>query len=126
MTIEETIRLMEAERDCIARQVESGGCDRDCGKCDLVQDSDKLFEAYVMVLDILNRQESAEWIFSYSPEETNTFYKLHWNCSYCNRMMGILNGTPTFCPKCGRRMSVPDEDREKSKEYWKKFTEGKI
>ena len=45
-------QLMEIERECVIRGAE---CDRDCGKCDLVQDTDELLKAYEMLQIILDK-----------------------------------------------------------------------
>lgn len=50
MTTQRTIELMETELRCIRR---ANTCDRDCGKCDLVQKDYELTEAYNKVLQIL-------------------------------------------------------------------------
>ena len=39
------IELMRIERECVSRD-----CDRECGKCDLVQDRSELIAAYDIVI----------------------------------------------------------------------------
>lgn len=55
MTIDEAKQLLVIERECINRNNQPFGknCDRNCGKCDLVQNTDKLIEMYDNV---------AEWL----------------------------------------------------------------
>ena len=45
MTIEEAKKLMMVEKECINRH-----CDRDCGKCDIVQNIDDFNSAQDIVL----------------------------------------------------------------------------
>ena len=49
MTLNEVIKVIETERECVARQQ----CDRDCGKCDLVMETEDILAAYEYVLDML-------------------------------------------------------------------------
>lgn len=49
MTLPEVIKVIETERECVARQQ----CDRDCGKCDLVMETEDILAAYEYVLDML-------------------------------------------------------------------------
>ena len=50
MTIDEAIELLKIERICVRH---ADVCDRECGKCSLVQDTDKLLEMYDSVCDWL-------------------------------------------------------------------------
>jgi len=43
---------MQIERECVSR---GDTCDRDCGKCELVQDTDELLEAYDIVQAALEK-----------------------------------------------------------------------
>ena len=45
---EEIIRGLQIERECVSRD-----CDRDCWKCDLVQDRDWLLSVYDGALKLL-------------------------------------------------------------------------
>ena len=45
------LKVMKAERECIARQQ----CDRDCGKCDLAMDAAEILAVYDEVIDLLER-----------------------------------------------------------------------
>ena len=46
--MENTIRLLKIERECVSRD-----CDRDCAKCDLVQDRGELLAAFDEAIDAL-------------------------------------------------------------------------
>ena len=46
------IKGLQIERECVSRD-----CDRDCGKCDLVQDRDWLLSVYDEAIEILKEQE---------------------------------------------------------------------
>lgn len=52
MTKDEVISFLEIERECVSRD----NCDRDCGKCDLVQDRDTLLKAYDLAIADLKQQ----------------------------------------------------------------------
>jgi len=43
---------MEIERECIIRN-DNDECNRDCSRCDLVQDTAELISAYTRIIDIL-------------------------------------------------------------------------
>ena len=48
---EKVIKGLQIERECVSRD-----CDRDCGKCDLVQDRDWLLSVYDDALALLKEQ----------------------------------------------------------------------
>ena len=52
MTIHRAKELMEIERECIKRN--EAGCDRDCAKCDLAQQTNELITAYDRVISYIN------------------------------------------------------------------------
>lgn len=54
MTIQRIHDIMENELQCVQRN-ELKECDRDCGKCDLLMDTDEIIQAYNDVLKILER-----------------------------------------------------------------------
>lgn len=56
MTRERAIELLKIERECINRNNQSFGknCDRNCGKCDLMQNTEELLEMYDFVLDFIS------------------------------------------------------------------------
>lgn len=49
---EKVIKGLQIERECVSRD-----CDRDCGKCDLVQDRDWLLSVYDDALELLKEHE---------------------------------------------------------------------
>ena len=52
MTPERILELLKIERECINRNNQPFGmnCNRECGKCDLLQDTDELLEMYNTVI----------------------------------------------------------------------------
>lgn len=58
MTNDRAITLLEIERECITRNNQPFGfnCDRNCGKCDLVQNTEELLEMYDFVIEQLKEQ----------------------------------------------------------------------
>ena len=51
MTIKQANEFMKIELECIKRN--ELGCNRDCAKCDLVQDAQKLIAAYERVINYI-------------------------------------------------------------------------
>lgn len=49
MTVEEAIKVIQTERECVSRQQ----CDRDCAKCDLVMKDTEIISAYDMAISAL-------------------------------------------------------------------------
>lgn len=49
---EKVIKGLQIERECVSRD-----CDRDCGKCDLVQDRDWLLSVYDDAITLLKEQD---------------------------------------------------------------------
>ena len=54
MNAKRALELMEIELRCIYRNVE--GCNRDCSSCDLVQLDEDLIAAYLLVIDLLEKE----------------------------------------------------------------------
>jgi uncharacterized protein YecT (DUF1311 family) len=52
MTIQRAKELMEIERKCVKRN--EAGCNRDCAKCDLAQQTNELIAAYDKVISYIN------------------------------------------------------------------------
>jgi len=62
MTFQRALELMVIERECVRRQQ----CNRNCAKCDLVQDQTELEKAYTVVIDTMKHVGSThncEWLF---------------------------------------------------------------
>ena len=57
MTPERVLELLKIERECINRNNQPFGmnCNRECGKCDLLQDTDELLEMYDYLINLMNR-----------------------------------------------------------------------
>ena len=55
MTIERMVELLKIELECVQRNNQPVGlnCDRDCGRCDLVQNPDELINMYDFVIKLL-------------------------------------------------------------------------
>ena len=52
MTNEKAIEVIKTERRCVLRNIR--GCDRDCGKCDLVLPDEDILMAYDMAIRALS------------------------------------------------------------------------
>lgn len=60
MTFQRAIELLQIERECVNRNNQPFGrnCDRECGKCDLVQNTEELIEMYDFVINKLKENEN--------------------------------------------------------------------
>ena len=96
MNLHDVIKVIETERECVSRD-----CDRDCGKCDLVMDKNKILKAYDKVLKYLKSKECV------TPYIDMDEYK----CPACNVKLTrkeffdgklMYEDLFNYCPKCGR------------------------
>lgn len=88
---EKIIRGLQIERECVSRD-----CDRDCGKCDLVQDRDWLLSVYDGALELLKEQETVEPI---PPTDESDL----WKCGNCNHQLFRCTHQ-RYCEMCGREV----------------------
>lgn len=94
MTIEEAKKLMMVEKECINRH-----CDRDCGKCDIVQNIDDLNSAYDIVLQNLDKEIPKKiTIFKYPKTvcRRKIISKID-NVLYCGELSDR-------CDRCGQKL----------------------
>lgn len=84
---EKVIKGLQIERECVSRN-----CDRDCGKCDLVQDRDWLLSVYDDALALLKEQEPVKP--KYTPKSLYS-----WECGVCTEPFDRI---ANYCPKCGK------------------------
>ena len=90
----EVIKGLEIERECVSRD-----CDRDCGKCDLVQDRDWLLSVYDGALKLLKEQEAKLVLDIADSIEGIVVGK----CPRCDRTIVSKQSDPTrFCKYCGQ------------------------
>ena len=92
------IKGLQIERECVSRD-----CDRDCGKCDLVQDRDWLLSVYDDAITLLKEQEPVESMLDVD----------EWRCGNCSHklehqvMLGdnaLFHEQYNYCPDCGRKV----------------------
>ena len=98
MDRETIVKGLEIERECVSRD-----CDRDCGKCDLVQERDWLLSVYDGALELLKEQEqkTGRWIDSAGSDK----------CSVCGATYSDLYPDyqhTHYCPNCGAKMIVQE------------------
>ena len=63
MDFNRVIKLLSIERECVNRNNQQFGynCDRNCSKCDLVQNKDELIEMYDMAITLLKSSIQTDW-----------------------------------------------------------------
>ena len=96
---EKVIKGLKIERECVSRD-----CDRNCAKCDLVQEREWLLSVYDDAIELLKEQEPVMWTY----DGDNCF-----KCSNCdfhiNDEVYYLTDKPiNFCPGCGRAVKWDD------------------
>lgn len=95
--IEKVIKGLQIERECVSRN-----CNRDCGRCDLVQDRDWLLSVYDDALELLKEQEAVPVI------QREIMHMLFWCCGSCG--VPITDGDK-FCRMCGKEVKWNDKPR---------------
>jgi hypothetical protein len=99
------IKGLQIERECVSRD-----CDRDCGKCDLVQEREWLLSVYDDAIALLKKQEAVEPIYI---ENSYT----HLPVSYCPKCREpvdqYITGNPyrktEYCHYCGQAVKWNDD-----------------
>lgn len=97
--VDRAIRVIETEHECVSRD-----CDRDCGKCDLVMESDEILSAYDDVLYLLKRKGT--WKRTMLLDKENGLF----NCGCCLKAWEAPRNTDLYkagfhyCPNCGAPM----------------------
>lgn len=101
MTTERIIELLKIEHQCILRNT-NNECDRNCAKCDLVQDDGDLHEMYTDAITLLKKQEPQKMLevedddlYAWSPEDVNYYCPR----PECGREISY---NYNFCPYCGQ------------------------
>lgn len=80
---EKVIKGLKIERECVSRD-----CDRDCGKCDLVQERDWLLSVYDDAVALLKEQEPVKPTWSLGKPF----------CGAC----GLRIRSGKYCSECGK------------------------
>ena len=99
---EKVIKGLQIERECVSRD-----CDRDCGKCDLVQDRDWLLWVYDNALALLKEQEPKKPIVKHF-EFHYTSYDEYEDRTYCPKCKIQLIQQVNYCSKCGQAVKWCD------------------
>lgn len=121
MTENEAIEIIKTEKACVLRNIQ--GCDRDCGKCDLVMEDSKILEGYDMAISALEEiqkyrsigtveecREAMEkqkakqpdiWGDGYS--EGKLVYDMY-DCPNCGKSYEIDHDDYDYCPNCGQKL----------------------
>ena len=56
-SVENAITVLENEKQCVLRQIQIGGCDRNCVKCDLVMKDSEILAGYDTAVAVLRRAQ---------------------------------------------------------------------
>ena len=97
MTKERMIELLEIEHECMRRGAHNE-CDRDCARCELVQDDKELDEMYMGAIALLKEQEPKP-VELYGKDD---WYGLVCICPDCKVEWMSDESDTHFCPNCGR------------------------
>ena len=97
MTNERILELLEIEKRCLLRD-----CDRDCAKCDLVQDRDELEEMYTLAYCIIQ---------DCTPEPPIRIDDLFEGATleYCPSCKKRIGPTKNYCSNCGKAIDWGSE-----------------
>lgn len=135
MTENEAIEVIITEKKCVLRNIQ--GCDRKCGKCDLVMKDKVIIAGYNVAISALEEiqqyreigtveecREAMEkqkakcpdiWGDGYS--EGKIVYDMY-DCPNCGKSYEIDSGNYNHCPNCGQKLYRP-ANRVKGLEHGK-------
>lgn len=104
MDYQEVIELIKIERECVNRNNQPFGmnCDRECGKCDLLQNADDLIEMYNDILEWL--EELKEYRAIGTLEEVRNAAEKQIQKKMV--IIGCEEKRIARCPLCSRNMAV--------------------
>ena len=101
MTYERVAQLLEIEKQCLLRNRD--GCDRDCARCDLVQEDKDLEEMYCIAQCVVEDCIAERPIRAVMNEDG--FIRTY--CPSCKKM---VTEHMNFCPVCGKALDWTDDD----------------
>ena len=93
-------KLMQIEKECINRD-----CDRNCAKCDIVQDINELNSAYDVVIKALEKQIAKKPIKA----QEHIRYAMCYVCPNCGKTISGT-GIANYCYHCGQRLDWSNID----------------
>lgn len=97
MTINEAIKIIENEKECVQRD-----CNRDCANCELVKEENEIVEAFDIALACLkNSSKTAEleYVCYQSVPKIGNYH-----CSNCRAIIPIdYKDSVKYCFKCGSK-----------------------
>jgi hypothetical protein len=97
MKIEEVISILENEKKCV-EIAESGKCDRNCAKCEIVMDSKQILNAYEIAIKELEKQIPKK-------PTKKSFIVPHDGIDVCaNCKKPLQNKSHSYCSKCGHKI----------------------
>lgn len=106
MTNTRAIELLKIERECVNRNNQPFGknCSRECGKCDLVQNTDELLEMYDFVIDVMEKQIPKEPCYSGDGYYNGEIVIDTWECPCCGKEYEVDYDDYEYCPNCGQHI----------------------
>ena len=99
MTVQRMVELLEIEHECMLRGSRCE-CDRDCAKCNLVQDDMELHEMYTNVIEMVRKQIPMKPKSKVRHGENGQIQ--HW----CKACMSMLHGKQKYCSNCGQKVGL--------------------
>lgn len=105
-------KLMQIEKECINRD-----CDRNCAKCDIVQDIDELNSAYDVVIKALKKQIATKpelWGDGVGADR-EIIYDMY-DCPNCGKSYELDYEEYDYCYHCGQKLDWSDIDDGTAKE----------
>ena len=102
MTIERMIELLEIEHECMRRGAHSE-CDRDCARCELVQDDQELDEMYTGVIALLKEQDKLLHKKQKDIDRLCTEIS-EWKHKFHDKSLKEQDAKYPVCEKCGKKI----------------------
>lgn len=109
MTLKRALELMKIEKKCIKRNKDQK-CNRECEKCDLVQNTDELLEAYKIIIHFV----STNLKISKEEKRIKRIKEKHKYLKMLSTMQTNINVPEINCKEC-------KNNRDSYCDYWNRF-----
>ena len=85
--VENAITVLKNEKQCVLRQIQIGGCDRNCAKCDLVMKDSEILAGYDTAVAVLRRAQ---------PDHSGDATEMPANDSLTLEQLREMDGEPVW------------------------------